>query len=195
MIRLPQITRTRMSHWADGELGHAVVRATDPDRFSCPFLFTSDIGSARFSGAETEGLREYLLRGGFLWVDDFWGEDAWALWEQQIGRVLPEYEIRDLPLDHPLFAAYYALREVPQIPSIQSWSRTGGATQESGFEPGDPHMRAIIDERGRILVLITHNTDIADGWEREQDNEDFFFAFTASAYGVGVNVALHVMSH
>jgi Domain of unknown function (DUF4159) len=84
---------------------------------------------------------------------------------------------------------------IPQIPSMQSWYDTGGRTQERNFEPGDPHMRAIIDDEGRILVLMTHNTDITDGWEREHDNEDFFYRFTAQAYGVGINVAVWVMSH
>jgi hypothetical protein len=195
MVRLPQITRTRTSRWSDGDLGHAVVRATDPHLFSCPFLFASDIGSAGFDTQEVTRLREYLLRGGFLWVDDFWGEPAWERWVASIKRILPEYAIQDLTRDHPLYTQYYDLPRLPQIPSIQSWYDTGGSTHERNFTPDDPHLRAIIDEHGRILVLMTHNTDIADGWEREQDNEDFFYAFTAGAYGVGINVALWVLSH
>jgi hypothetical protein len=195
MIRLPQLTNTRITKWDDGEPGHAVVRATDPNLFDCPFLFASDIGTAGFDEREAAALRAYLLKGGFLWVDDFWGQRAWAHWASQIQRVLPEYAIQDLTPEHPLYTSYYAVPKVPQIPSIQSWYATGGLTQERGFEPGDANLRAIVDERGRILVLMTHNTDIADGWEREQDNEDFFYAFTAQAYGVGINVAIWMMSH
>jgi hypothetical protein len=195
MTRLPQLTTARSTRWQDGDLGNVVVRATDPDIFKCPFLFTSDPGTMGLSAAEVEGLRAYLLKGGFLWVDDFWGEPAWDLFASQIRRVFPEYPIQDLPLDHPLYSVFYAVRAVPQIPSIQSWYDTGGRTQERGFEPGDPHLRGIIDRNGRILVLMTHNTDIADGWEREQDNEDFFYRFTAQAYGVGINVVIWVMSH
>jgi hypothetical protein len=195
MIRLPQLTYARTGRWEDGALGHAAVRATDPDRFHCPFIFASDIGSAGLDDAEVDGLRTYLLKGGFLWVDDFWGEEAWRRWEDQLRRILPEYEIRDLAPDHPLFGSFYTLRRVPQIPSIQSWYDTGGMRQERGFEPGDPHLRAVIDEHDRILVLMTHNTDIADGWEREEDNEDFFYAFTAEAYGVGINVAIWMLTH
>jgi hypothetical protein len=195
MTRLPQLTNTRVTHWSDGEPGHAVVRATDPDIFLCPFVFASDIGTVGLSGEEIEALREYLVKGGFLWVDDFWGERAWSYWADEIQRVFPEYPIQELTREHPLFDSYYTLPKVPQIPSIQSWYDTGGLTQERGFEPGDPHMGAIIDNHGRILVLMTHNTDIADGWEREQDNEDFFYRFTAQAYGVGINVAIWVMTH
>jgi hypothetical protein len=128
-------------------------------------------------------------------VDDFWGEQAWQHWAGEIRRVLPEYRIQDLAPDHPLFMVFYVLPKVPQIPSIQSWYDTGGLTQERGFEPGAPTLRAILDENGRVLVLMSHNTDIADGWERETDNEDFFFRFTAQAYGVGINAVLYAMSH
>jgi hypothetical protein len=195
MARLPQFTYASVTKWNDGEPGHAVVRSTDPNLFDCPFVFASDIGSAGFDDTEVASLRTYLLKGGFLWVDDFWGEEAWEHWVSQIRRVLPEYRIHDLKREHPLYSTFFLLTEVPQIPSIQSWHDTGGRSQERGFEPGDPHLRAISDEHGRILVLMTHNTDIGDGWERETDNEDFFYAFTARAYGVGINVAVWAMSH
>src|SRR5687768_17023906 len=172
MTRLPQITNAPTSKWNDGDVGHAVVRATDPNLYHCPFIFASDIGTAGLNTAEAQGLRSYLLKGGFLWVDDFWGGEAMENWAGQIGRVIPEFPIQTLTLAHPLFSTFYKIPKVPQIPSIQSWYDTGGLTQERGFEPGDPHVRAIMDDRGRILVLMTHNTDIADGWEREQDNED-----------------------
>ena len=194
MTRLTQLTSAGVTVWNDGDIGHAVVRATDPNLYTCPFVFASDPGTAGFTPEEVKGLRAYLLKGGFLWVDDFWGQEAWAHWSNEIHRVLPEYEIKDLPLDHPLFSVFYQIAKVPQIPSIQSWYDTG-RTQERGFEPGDPHLRAIVDQHDRILVLMTHNTDIADGWERETDNEDFFYAFTADAYGVGINAAVFAMSH
>jgi hypothetical protein len=194
MTRLPQLTSAAVTAWNDGDVGHAVVRPTDPNLFQCPFVFASDPGTAGFDDNEVRQLRTYLLKGGFLWVDDFWGEEAWEHWAQEIGRVLPEYTIQELTREHPLYKTFYDLPAVPQIPSIQSWYETG-RTQERNFAPGDPHIRAIIDEHDRILVIMTHNTDIADGWERETDNEDFFYAFTAKAYGVGINVAIWAMSH
>ncbi|HSJ09194.1 MAG TPA: DUF4159 domain-containing protein [Longimicrobiales bacterium] len=195
MLRLSQLTSADVSGWTDGEAGHAVVRATDETLFQCPFLFASDVGTARFSPEEAERLRTWLLKGGFLWVDDFWGERAWAYWEAEIGQILPEYAIRELPLSHPLLAGAFAVNAVPQVPSIQFWRRTGGATSERGAESATPTLRAITDEHGRVLVLMSHNTDIADGWEREGEDDRFFAAFSPDAYAVGLNVALWVMTH
>ena len=195
MLRLSQLTTADVSRWADGEPGYAVVRATDRTLFECPFLFASDVGTAQFSDEEVVLLRQYLLKGGFLWVDDFWGERAWTYWSETIRRVLPFYEVTDLPSDHPLLRAAYDVQSVPQIPSIQFWRRSGGATSERGGESAQPHLRAIRDEQGRILVLMSHNTDIADGWEREGEDEAFFFAFSGDAYALGINVALWALTH
>jgi hypothetical protein len=195
MIRLSYLTPAPINRWSDGLPGHAVVRATDPDRFQCPFLFASDIGTAGFSPTESEGLREYLLKGGFLWVDDFWGNTAWDSWVRELEYILPEYEIIDLPLDHPLFSIVYQIEEVPQIPAFQFWMSTGGQTSELGAESATAHLRVIKDDTGRILVLMTHNTDIADGWEREGEGGEFFRRFSPPAYALGINVLIWVMSH
>ena len=134
----------------------------------------SDVGTIGLRPGEIDNLRHYLLAGGFLYVDDFWGEEAWRHWARQIGRVLPpsEYPIVDIPLSHPIFSALYDVKEMPQIPSIQYWNMSGGTgTSERGGDTEEPHFRGIFDERGRLLVAMTHNTDIADGWEREGNRE------------------------
>src|SRR5687768_4048492 len=195
MVRLAQITQAPLSRWHDGEMGFASVTAEDPRMFHCPFLFASDVGTASFAPEEAANLRTFLLKGGVLWVDDFWGDYAWENWTRQISRILPEYSIQELPLDHRLFSIYYRVTEVPQIPSINHWRRSGGGTSERGMESATPHMRAIRDDSGRIMVLMTHNTDIADGWERETEDDDCFYAFTARGYGVGINVALWTLTH
>ncbi|HEX6135185.1 MAG TPA: DUF4159 domain-containing protein [Longimicrobiales bacterium] len=195
MLRLSQLTTTDVSGWSDGEPGYAVVRPDDRTLFECPFLFASDVGTADFTNDEVVSLRQYLLKGGFLWADDFWGEYAWSNWAALIRRVLPFYEIIDLPADHALFGSAYAVDRVPQIPSIQFWRRSGGATSERGAESAEPHLRAIFDEHGRLLVLMSHNTDIADGWEREGEDDDFFFSFSGDAYALGINVVLWAMTH
>ncbi|HSJ30579.1 MAG TPA: DUF4159 domain-containing protein [Longimicrobiales bacterium] len=195
MLRLSQLTTTDVSRWNDGEPGYAVVRATDRTLFECPFLFASDIGTARLSDEETLLLRQYLMKGGLLWVDDFWGDLAWDFWAETIRRVLPFYEITDLPPDHPLFTTAFVVPAVPQIPSIQFWRRSGGATSERGAASAEPHLRAIRDENGRIMVLMTHNTDIADGWEREGEDDDYFFSFSGDAYALGINIALWALTH
>jgi hypothetical protein len=194
MLRFSQLTTGDVSRWRDGELGFAAVRATDPDLFRCPFLFASDIGSAGFSAAEVERLQEFLAKGGFLWVDDMWGERAFAFWEETVGRILPGAEIVELTPAHPLFDTFYHVPDIPQIPSIQFWRRSGGQTSEFGAETAIPRMYAIFDADENMQVLISHNTDIADGWEREGDDDDFFYRFSAAGYGVGINVIIWAMT-
>lgn len=193
--RLSQLTTTPIARWRDGRPGYLVISATEPELFECPFLFSSDVGTARFSEQETTNLRTYLLKGGFLWVDDFWGRNAWNHWVEQVTRVLPGLEIQDLPNDHPLFSIVYRVEEVPQIPSIQYWRESGGRTSELGPQSATPRLRAIVDASGRILVLMSHNTDIADGWEREGEDYAFFAQFSPDAYAIGINILTWMMTH
>ena len=198
MIRLSELTSTKVDLDDRGTPNHWVVEITDPALFTCPFVMTSDVGTIGLSGDEVEPLREYLLKGGFLWVDDFWGTAAWNQWSREIGRVLPpsEYPIIDLPLDHPLFQALYNIWEIPQIANIRFWRRVGGSsTSERGLDSDVAHFRAIMDEGGRILVAMTHNTDIQDAWEREGEDQQFFEQFAPDGYSLGVNVLLHAMRH
>ena len=198
MERLSEFTKTPISRDPQGEPNHVVVQLTDDAIFSFPFLFMSDVGTIGFSPEETRRLREFLLKGGFLYVDDFWGPYAWAHWEAEINKVLPrgEYPTFDVEPDHPLRHTLYTVAEIPQIPSIQHWRRTGGVgTSERGIESATPHLRAIADKSGRIIVLMSHNTDIADGWEREGEELEFFQRFSFDSYALGFNIVLYAMSH
>jgi len=198
MIRLSELTTADISRDGDGSPKHVVVTLTDDALFSYPFIFMSDVGTAGFTEPEAERLREYLLRGGILYVDDFWGDAAWDHWSEEIGRVLrpDRYPIVDIPLGHPIFQTFFTVRQVPQVPSIQFWRRSGYAgTSERGSESEDVHFRGIFDERGRLMVIMTHNTDIADGWEREGEDEEFFYRFSIRAYPLGVNIAIYAMTH
>jgi hypothetical protein len=197
MVRLADLTTAGISRNASGEPTHYVVRFTDRALFSCPFVMASDVGTMGLSPDEAQGLRTYLLKGGFLWVDDFWGDAAWDQWVRQIATVLPpdEYPILDLPPDDPIYSALYTVARVPQITSIQFWRRYGGTTTSERYDSDVPHARAIRDAAGRIMVLMTHNTDIADAWEREGEDEAFFFQFAHDGYAVGINVVLHAMTH
>ncbi len=193
--RLSQLTPTPVTSWSHGEPGYAIVRITDPEAYQCPFLMATDVGEIGFDEVEIETLRDFLFKGGFLWADDFWGSRGWAHFAREIAKVLPEFEIVDLPLDHALFNIVYDVPRVPQIPSINSWRRLRGGTSELGADSATPHMRAIFDDAGRILVLITHNTDISDGWEREGEDAEFFYRFSPDAYAIGINVVLWMMTH
>ena len=196
IVRLEELTTTRPAFFEDGQPGYAVVRPDDDILFECPFLFMSDVGTVGFNDEEAATLREYLLKGGFIYVDDFWGDAAWYQWSNEIGRILPEYPIVDIGPDHVIMKALYEVEAVPQIPSIQFWRQTGRRyTSERGAASAEPHFRGIFDEEGRPLVLMTHNTDIADGWEREGEDEDFFYTFSPEAYALGINIVLYALSH
>lgn len=198
MRRLAELTLTPITVDDAGHPIHVVVTLTSDEIFDYPFVFMSDVGTAGFSEEEAERLRTYLLKGGFLYVDDFWGDYAWEHWVEQIGRVLPpsRYPVFDLPPDHPVFHSVYDLHRVPQIPSIQFWRRTGGrSTSERGSESEVPHLRGIADDAGRLMVVMSHNTDIADGWERENEEYEFFHRFSFDAYAVGINILTYALSH
>ena len=196
-IRLAELTKTRVSRTRGNEPNHLVVKLTDDALFSCPYLHMEDVGTLQFLDDEVLRLREYLLKGGFLWVDDFWGTAAWNQWTAEIRRVLPpdQYPIHDLPRDHPFWRAMFQVDELPQIPSINWWMRNDGGTSERGWDSAEPNIRGISDANGRLMVLMTHNTDISDAWEREGEDPRYFYLFSPRGYAVGINVVVYAMTH
>jgi hypothetical protein len=196
-VRLAELTRVHVRFNANREPNYAVVRLTDPLLFRCPILFMEDVGTADFTPDEVTALREYLVKGGFLWVDDFWGSYAWDNWVAQLRRVLPSggFSMVDVPNSHPLMKMLYDVKDVPQVPNIGFWRQNGGATSERFEDSAQVHFRGIEDDRGRLMVLMTHNTDISDTWEREGENHDYFETFSPRGYALGVNVMLYAMSH
>ena len=195
MIRVGELTKTPISVDSHGDPNYWVVRLTDDALFRCPFAMATDVGTLEFSEAEVKRLREYLLKGGFLWVDDFWGTHAWQQWSSQIGRVLPEYEIVDVPSDHAILHSIYEMQEIPQVTSINFWRGSGGTTSERGADSAHADFRMITDKDGRIMVLMTHNTDIGDSWEREGEDHEFFLQFSPRGYALGINVVLYALTH
>ena len=195
-IRLSELTRIPVS-MDDANLPLPLLfRATSPELSHCAFVMMTEPGGAFFDDEEAAALRTYLLKGGFLWADDFWGSYAWDFWEGQIRKVLPsgQYPIFDVPLDHPMFHEMMAVPTIPQIPSIGVWEYNR-VTSERGVDSATPHVRAINDDHGRIMVLMTHNTDFGDAYEREGDDHEYFEKFSVPGYAFGVNVLLYVMSH
>ena len=196
--RLSELTKTRVSRDGTGQPNYFVVRATDDALFNCPFVVASDVGSLGFTTEEVERLRTYLLKGGFLWVDDFWGTLAWRQWSNEIARVLPpsDYPVIDVPLDDPMLRTMFEVKRVPQITNIQFWRGVGGqSTSERGPDSAQVHLRAIRDAHDRIMVLMSHNTDVADSWEREGEDPGFFYQFSPDGYALGIDVLIHAMTH
>ena len=196
-IRLGELTKTRVSKDPSGSPDHVVVRLTEEALFQCPYLHMEDVGTAAFTEDEVQGLRTYLLKGGFMWVDDYWGTNAWSNWVSQFARVLPpsEYPIQDIPLTHPILKTMFEVKEMPQIPSIQFWRTSGGETSERGSDSAVPTFRGVTDKHGNLMVVMTHNTDISDAWEREGEDSRFFYSFSPNGYAVGIDIVLYAMTH
>ncbi len=196
-VRLAELTNVHVKLDKVGQPDYVVVRLTDPLLSRCPMLHMEDAGVIRLSDEEVASLRAYLLKGGFLTVDDFWGTAAWNQWASEIGRVLPpgQYPIVDIPPDHPIMHTLYDVKEVEQVSNIRFWAQTGGNVSERG--PDSPHVnfRGIADEKGRLMVVMTHNTDIPDTWEREGESQEYFDRFSPNGYAIGVNVVLYAMTH
>ena len=195
-VRLSELTKTGVS-MSSGEPNTLLVRFTDEALFDCPFVMMTEVGSAFIDTQEAERLREYLLKGGFLWADDFWGSYAWEWWVSQISKVLPpgEYPIVDLPPTHPLFSSQFVIKKVPQIASINYWASSGGDTSERGADSAEAHARAILDKHGNVMVLMTHNTDLGDSFEREADDPQYFYQMSVPGYAFGINALLYGLTH
>ena len=195
-VRLSELTRADVS-MKNGEPNPLLIRLTDDALFRCPFIMMTEVGSASIDDQEAERLREYLLKGGFLWADDFWGSYAWEWWVGQFSRVLnpAEYPIIDLPSNHPLFSSQFVIKKVPQIASINYWASSGGDTSERGADSAEAHARAVLDKHGNIMVLMTHNTDLGDSFEREADDPQYFYQMSVPGYAFGINALLYALTH
>jgi hypothetical protein len=197
-IRLSELTKTTVGFDGPEEPKHVVIRLTDPTLFQCPFIMMTEIGAAFISDQEAEALRNYLLKGGFLWGDDFWGEYAWEAWMEQFGKVFPpsQFPPKDLPLDHPLYHSVFEIPGgVPQIASIGFWLGSGGGTSERYQDSARPQARGVFDQSGRMMALFTHNTDIGDSWEEEASNPQYFYEFSTKGYAFGIDAIIYSLTH
>ena len=195
-IRLSELTKTTVGRAPTGDPNHLLMRLSDDTLFQCPFIMMTEVGSLYMNDEDAERLRTYLLKGGFLWADDFWGSYAWEVFESEMRKVFPpsEHPIVDLPLSHPLWRTQFEMKDgAPQISAIGNWQR--GVLSERGAESAEVHVRAIFDDHDRIMVLITHNTDFGDSYEREGDNPDYFYQMSVPGYAFGINTLLYSMTH
>ncbi len=170
-----------------------VLTLTDPRLFDYPFIYIVEPGYLEFSEDEVLALRHYLLNGGFLMVDDFWGENEWYNFESEMKRVFPDRAWQELPLEHDIFHCVYDLKERPQVSSI------GHAEAGYSYERPDArevHYRAYYDDDGRMVAIVCHNTDLGDGWEREGMSEFYFREYSEKkAYPMGINIVTYAMTH
>jgi Domain of unknown function (DUF4159) len=196
--RLNQLTTIQAN---DGTL---LLRLTDPRLFDFPFIFMSDPGWQELSQEERIALRTYLSKGGFLWVDDFWGQAEWDNLERNILAQSPGWKWIDLPTNHPILSTVYPLKNCPQVTAYQFYVRSGVSYDPPGFhkqphggiaDMAQVHFRGLIDPNGRLSAVATHNTDIADGWEREGEDREFFQRFSINAYALAINIITYAMTN
>ncbi len=193
-LRLQQLTTLKVNP------NPVIIDLTEPKLFDYPFVYMIEPGGLEFDEAEAAALRRYCLNGGFMMVDDFWGEYEYQNFASQMKRVFPDRPIVDVPLEHEIFHCVYDLKEKPQVPSINAaeYGRAQGITWEQRYESdtSKPVYRAISDDSGRIMVFICHNTDLGDGWEREGENQWYFEEFSVKkAYPLGINIIVYAMTH
>ncbi len=191
-FRLQQVTSLKV------DPNGRCLEITDPELFRYPWIYIVEPGGLELQDAEVPILRKYLLNGGFLMLDDFWGERAWANVEYELSRVFPERKFVELPLDHPLYHCVFDIKSKGQVPNIRlgvesQWN--GGMTWERE-DATEVHHRALFDDKGRIMVIATHNTDNGDGWEREGESDYYFHNFSEKiAYPLGINIIFYAMTH
>ena len=192
-LRLQQLTSLKVNP------NPVVLELTDKRLFDYPFLYLIEPGRLMFYQNEADALRRYLENGGFMMVDDFWGDDEYENFRYELQKVFPDRKPEELPLSHEIFRCVYELKEKPQVPSINAaWDgRSSGRTWEPRYsDTSKPHYRAVRDDDGRIMVLICHNTDLGDGWEREGENQWYFDEFSVKkAYPMGINIVTYAMTH
>ena len=189
--RLQQMTSIRV------DPSGRIIRLTDPQLTDFPFIYMAEPGAIALDEAETVALRDYLLNGGFLLMDDFWGEVVWDHVAFVFKEIFPDRDFIELPLDHPLYRGVFEIKAKGQVPNVG----LGMESQHTGItwereDAREVHHRAIFDDKGRIIVLATHNTDNGDGWEREGESDYYFHNFSEKiAYPLGINIIFYIMTH
>jgi hypothetical protein len=162
--------------------GGRLIELVDERVFDYPWLYAVEVGQWVLDESEAKILSEYLDRGGFLMVDDFWGEYEWEVFVDSMQRVFPDKPIRELGEDHELLHVLYDLDQRTQIPG------------RGGPRPETPHWRGIFDDDGRLMVAINFNMDMGDAWEHA-DDPFYPEAMTGLAYRFAVNYVIYAMTH
>jgi len=179
-----RLTRVRVG--TEGEQ----IAIMDENLFDHPWLYAVEVGGWVLDDTEAARLRDYLLRGGFLVVDDFHGTREWAGFVASMQRIFPDRPIVDIPMDDPVFHVVYDLEDRVQIPGIMVLS-TGVTYERDGYTP---QWRGIYDDQDRLMVVINFNMDLGDGWEHA-DTPEYSLQYTTRAYQYAINYIVYAMTH
>ncbi len=167
------------------------VSINQKDLSRYPFIYAVEPGHMVLSNEDAANLREYLLRGGFLMLDDFWGESEWENVSEQMRKVFPEYPIHEISLNHPIFHCYFDIDEVLQVPNFHNYVFRGRTHEKGGIVP---QYLGVLDENDRVLVFIARNADNGDAWEWIDDPR-YPLKYGLGAYKLGMNLIVYAMTH
>jgi len=198
--RLQQLTATKVDPDA------RVLKLTDPALADYPLIYMEHAGYMQLADEEVRILRNYLRNGGALLVNDFWSTHEWEGFAAQMKRVLPDRPWTELTMDHPVFHCVFDLKGPMndlQVPTIQFWNRDhvrgdphSPLQVYRGEGSEEMHVRAMLDDKQRMMILVIHNSDVSDGWEREGENDTYFRTFSEKiAYPLGINIVFYLMTH
>ena len=164
----------------------------DTGLFKYPYIYAVEVGHMELSSEEAARLREYLLRGGFWHCDDFWGVREWAQFAAQMKKVFPDRPIEELPLTHEIFHTFFDIQEIIQIPGEYAGCRGGPTWQRA--DDREPRIYGISNDKGRLLVVVTYNSDLGDAWEYA-DDPYYPEKVAGFAMRLGVNYVVYAMTH
>jgi hypothetical protein len=160
-----------------------------------PFVYMLEIGEIDLSDDEARILRDYMLNGGFIMVDDNWGGYEWTSWLRAIKQMFPDRDMKELALEHEIFNIVFKLDKIPQIPGVHAFMR-GYDYEDHGPESKGAHYYGVYDDKGRMVMCVCHNTDLGDGWEEEGTDPRYFQAYSEKyAYPLGINIIFYAMTH
>jgi hypothetical protein len=166
------------------------LRPSDPSLMYYPWLYAVEVGHWDLSEADAANLREYLLRGGFLMVDDFHGTDEWRVFIDSMQRVFPESLIVDIPASDSLMHLINEVDMTTPIPADQH-ANSANPFQCDGVKP---IWRGIYDDEGRLMVAISHNMDLGDAWEHANDPR-YPEPMSGAALRYAINNVVYSMTH
>jgi hypothetical protein len=171
------------------------IQVLDAELFKYPYLYIVEPGRGggmNLRPEQVKQLREYLDRGGFLHIDDFWGVGEFSNFQREMRKLFPDRPLQELPLTHEIFHTFFDVDKVVQIPGIGS-ACSGGPTWQ---DPSDirPRIFGISDDGGRLMVVVTYNSDLGDAWEH-MDNPCYPVLYSGQAYRMGINFIVYAMSH
>ena len=168
-----------------------IIEVGAEELFLYPFAYLLEVGSLRLSDAEAANLREYLLRGGFLFIDDFHGEREWRLFHRELKKIFPEREPVDIPISHPIFRCFFTIDKLVQIPGLRSLF--SGRTYER-IDGYPAYCRGVFDDKNRLMMIIHFNSDLGDAWEHAA--EDFYpREYSDMALKMGINAVVYSLTH